>query len=106
MKITHQEYLTLKEIVGRYESKSQKPNPNYNLPKEILNKEVWELDTEKTYGTTVRLNTIFKNMGIKTVRDMIELSINDFISQRNFGKKCLEELKEVYDYNGIKFVEK
>jgi DNA-directed RNA polymerase alpha subunit len=104
MKITHQEYLTLKEIVGRYESKSK--NPNNNLPKEILDKKIWELDTEKTYGTTVRLNTIFKNMGIKTVRDMIELSINDFISQRNFGKKCLEELKEVYDYNGLKFVEK
>ena len=104
MKITHQEYLTLKEIVGRYESKSK--NPNNSLPKEILNKEVWELDTEKTYGTSVRLNTIFKNMGIKTVRDMLELSIHDFMNQRNFGKKCLEELKEVYDYNGLKFVEK
>lgn len=104
MKITHQEYLTLKEIVGRYESKSK--NPNNSLPREILDKEVWELDTEKTYGTSVRLNTIFKNMGIKTVRDMLELSIHDFINQRNFGKKCLQELKEVYDYNGLKFVEK
>ena len=104
MEITHQEYLTLKEIVGRYEKTSN--NPNVKLPKNLLNKEVWDLETKYTLGTSVRLYNVLHNMGIKTVKDMIELSINDFMNQRNFGKRCLEELKEVYEFNGIKFVEK
>lgn len=103
MELTHQEYLTLKEIVGRYEKTST--NPNHLLPKELLNKEVWSLETKYTLGTTVRLYNCLTNMGIKTVKDMIELSIHDFMNQRNFGKKCLNELKEVYEFNGIKFVD-
>jgi DNA-directed RNA polymerase alpha subunit len=105
MEISYSEYLTLKEIVGRYESKS-KPNPNHSLPNELLDKEIWELDTKDCMGTSVRLYNVMRNgMGLKTVRDMIELSVNDFLRQRNFGKKCLKELKEIYDHNGIKFVE-
>lgn len=104
MEITHQEYLTLKEIVGRYEKTSN--NPNMKLPKKLLDKEVWDLETKYTLGTSVRLYNILNNMGIKTVKDLIELSINDFMRQRNFGNKCLKELKEVYEFNGIKFVEK
>jgi DNA-directed RNA polymerase alpha subunit len=103
MELTHQDYLTLKEIVGRYEKTST--NPNYTLPKSLLNKEVWELDSKYCSGTTVRLYNVLTNMGIKTVKDMIELSINDFMGQRNFGKKCLHELKEIYEYNGIEFVD-
>ena len=104
MEITHQEYLTLKEIVGRYEKTSN--NPNVKLPTELLEKEVWELESKKVLGTSVRLYNILTNMGITSVKDMIELSINDFMRQRNFGKKCLKELKEIYEFNGIKFVEK
>ena len=104
MEITHQEYLTLKEIVGRYEKTSN--NPNVKLPKELLEKEVWELESKKVLGTSVRLYNILTNMGITSVKDMIELSIRDFTRQRNFGKKCLKELEEIYEYNGIKFVEK
>ena len=104
MEITHQEYLTMKEIVGRYEKTSN--NPNIKLPKELLEKEVWELETKKVLGTSVRLYNILTNMGITSVKDMIELSIRDFTRQRNFGKKCLKELEEIYEYNGIKFVEK
>jgi DNA-directed RNA polymerase alpha subunit len=104
MEITHQEYLTLKEIVGRYEKTSN--NPNVKLPTELLEKEVWKLESQKVLGTSVRLYNILTNMGIKSVKDMIELSINDFMRQRNFGNKCLKELKEIYEFNGIKFVEK
>jgi DNA-directed RNA polymerase alpha subunit len=104
MEITHQEYLTLKEIVGRYEKTST--NPNIKLPKELLEKEVWKLESQKVLGTSVRLYNILTNMGITSVKDMIELSINDFMRQRNFGNKCLKELKEIYEYNGLKFVEK
>jgi len=104
MEITHQEYLTMKEIVGRYEKTSN--NPNVKLPKELLEKEVWELESKKVLGTSVRLYNILTNMGITSVKDMIELSIRDFTRQRNFGKKCLRELEEIYEFNGIKFVEK
>jgi DNA-directed RNA polymerase alpha subunit len=104
MEITHQEYLTLKEIVGRYEKTST--NPNIKLPKELLEKEVWKLESQKVLGTSVRLYNILTNMGITSVKDMIELSINDFMRQRHFGNKCLKELKEIYEYNGLKFVEK
>lgn len=104
MEISYSEYLTLKEIVGRYESKS-KPNPNHSLPKELLDKEIWELGSEHVCGTSVRLYNVMKNgMGLRTVRDMIELSVNDFLRQRNFGKKCLKELQDIYEYNGIEFV--
>jgi DNA-directed RNA polymerase alpha subunit len=104
MEITHQEYLTLKGIVGRYEKTSN--NPNVKLPTELLEKEVWELESKKVLGTSVRLYNVLTNMGIKSVKDMIELSINDFMRQRNFGNKCLKELKDIYEHNGIKFVEK
>ena len=104
MEITHQEYLTMKEIVGRYEKTSN--NPNVKLPKELLEKEVWELESKKVLGTSVRLYNILTNMGITSVKDLIELSIRDFTRQRNFGKKCLRELEEIYEFNGIKFVEK
>jgi DNA-directed RNA polymerase alpha subunit len=103
MELTHQEYLTLKEIVGRYEKTST--NPNNNVPKELLKKEVWELDTHDCCGTTVRLYNVLTKMGIKTVDDMIKHSFSDFVNQRNFGKKCLKELKDIYDHNGLKFVE-
>jgi DNA-directed RNA polymerase alpha subunit len=104
MEITHQEYLTMKEIVGRYEKTSN--NPNIKLPKELLEKEVWELESKKVLGTSVRLYNILTNMGITSVKDMIELSIRDFTRQRNFGNKCLKELKDIYEFNGIKFVDK
>ena len=104
MEITHQEYLTLKEIVGRYERTSN--NPNMKLPKELLDKEVWKLESHKVLGTSVRLYNILTNMGITSVKDMIELSINDFTRQRHFGSKCLRELEDIYRHNGMKFVEK
>jgi DNA-directed RNA polymerase alpha subunit len=94
----------MKEIVGRYEKTSN--NPNVKLPKELLEKEVWELESKKVLGTSVRLYNILTNMGITSVKDLIELSIRDFTRQRNFGKKCLRELEEIYEFNGIKFVEK
>ena len=99
MDITHQEYLTMKEIVGRYESKlSQNENPNRLLPEKVLNKGIYEMDI------SVRLFHVMKHgMGIKTFNDMIELSVNDFLRQRNFGKKTLKELQELYADHGLQF---
>ena len=99
MELTHQEYTTLKEIVGRYESKSN--NSNYLLSKKVLDTTLYDMDI------SVRLFHVMKHgMGIKTIRDMVQLSVNDFTRQRNFGKRCLEELKELYDHYGLQFVEK
>jgi DNA-directed RNA polymerase alpha subunit len=103
MELTHHEYLTLKEIVGRYEKTST--NPNKGISKKLLEKEVWELDTHDCCGITVRLYNVLTNMGIKRVDDMIKHSFSDFVNQRNFGKKCLKELQDIYDHNGLKFVE-
>jgi len=98
MELTHQEYLTLKEIVGRYEKTSN--NPNVFLSTKELNKSIYDMDI------SVRLFHVMKNgMGIKTIRDMIHLSVHDYTIQRNFGKRCLEELKEIYEEHGLKFVE-
>ena len=97
MELSHQEYLTLKEIVGRYESILA--NPNNLLPKKVLEKPIWDIDL------SVRLYNILKNMGIKSIEDMVKHSVRDFYSQRNFGKKSLKELQELYEYYNLVFVE-
>ena len=98
MELSHKEYLTLKDIVGRYEMSLS--NPNVSVPVKVRKKEVWETNC------SVRLFNVFHNMGVKTIGDMLEKSIIEFTSQRNFGKRCLEELTEIYEDNGWTLVER
>lgn len=98
MELSHNEYLTLKEIVGRYEKSLS--NPNKSVPVKVRNMEVWETNC------SVRLYNVFHNMGVTTIGDMLEKSVREFTSQRNFGQKCLKELTMIYNDNGWKLVER
>jgi DNA-directed RNA polymerase alpha subunit len=98
MELSHKEYLTLKEIVGRYEKSLS--NPNLSVPIKVRNKEVWETNC------SVRLYNVFHNMGVDTIGDMLEKSVVEFVSQRNFGRRCMEELKEIYSDNGWTLIER
>jgi len=42
-----------------------------------------------------RIPNLLANMGVKSLRDIVSKSDADFLSTRNFGRKCLDNLKQV-----------
>jgi len=51
---------------------------------------------------SVRAQNCLRKASIKTVRDLVQVTEKDLLSNKNFGKKSLEEIKKVLDYLGLK----
>jgi len=45
----------------------------------------------------VRSHNCLKKMGINTIKDLVQRSEADLLKVRNFGKKSLEEVKNVLE---------
>ena len=63
----------------------------------LLNKPVDELDL------SVRSYNCLKNADIRTIRDLIKRSERDMLHTKNFGKKSLNEIKDLLHGMGLDF---
>ena len=64
---------------------------------EHLNKSVDEMEL------SVRSYNCLKNANIQTVRDLVVKSESDMIKVKNFGRKSLEEIREILESMGLHF---
>ena len=64
---------------------------------EILNRSVDELEL------SVRAYNCLKNAGIQTIRDLVQKTEAEMLRTKNFGRKSLNELKEVLRGFGLQF---
>jgi len=64
---------------------------------EILNRSVDELEL------SVRSYNCLKNAGIQTIRDLVQKTEAEMLRTKNFGRKSLNELKEVLRGFGLQF---
>jgi DNA-directed RNA polymerase subunit alpha len=62
---------------------------------EYLNKSVDELEL------SVRSANCLKNAGIRTIRDLVQKSERDMLETKNFGRKSLNEIKDILRPMGL-----
>ena len=64
---------------------------------EYLNRSVDELEL------SVRSANCLKNAGIRTIRELVQKSEKDMLETKNFGRKSLNEIKEILREKGLAF---
>lgn len=64
---------------------------------ENLNKSVEELEL------SVRAQNCLKNANIKTIAELVQKTEHDMLKTKNFGRKSLNEIKEILGEMGLKF---
>jgi DNA-directed RNA polymerase subunit alpha len=72
--------------------------PEGELPEnlaEILNRSVDELEL------SVRSANCLKNAGIRTIRDLVQKTEKDMLETKNFGRKSLNEIKDILRPMGL-----
>lgn len=67
------------------------------VPVELLLKPIEELEL------SVRANNCLLNANVKTVLDLVNLSNDDVLKIKNFGRKSLNEVTEIMEEFGLKF---
>lgn len=94
----HMEYFIFEEDEEQIET--EQPNlsisdePIYN---ENLNKSVEELEL------SVRAQNCLKNASINTIADLVQKTEHDMLRTKNFGRKSLNEIKEILHSMGLRF---
>jgi DNA-directed RNA polymerase subunit alpha len=73
------------------------PHPSRPLLDEYLNRSVDELEL------SVRAFNCLRNAGIRTIRDLVQRSESEMLKMKNFGRKSLNEVKEVLASMGLSF---
>jgi DNA-directed RNA polymerase subunit alpha len=68
------------------------PQPSFN---EHLDKSVEELEL------SVRSYNCLKNANIRTIRELVQKSENEMLKTKNFGRKSLNEIKEILTTMGL-----
>lgn len=89
--MTEKEYLEMVKKIREYENyqhrkqmkKIQKQKPS-----------IVDLDL------SVRTYNILKSYGVLTIDQLLTKTISDFWKMRGFGKKCWDELEDLYERNG------
>ncbi len=64
---------------------------------EVLNRSVEELEL------SVRSYNCFKNANIQTIGDLVQKSESEMLRTKNFGRKSLNEIKEILQGLGLGF---
>jgi DNA-directed RNA polymerase subunit alpha len=75
------------------ESQSISDNPVFNAN---LLKSVDELEL------SVRANNCLKNASIKTIADLVQKTEHEMLKTKNFGRKSLNEIKEILHSMGLR----
>jgi len=72
---------------------------------DYLNQQVKVKDIPPIYvrdiDVSVRLYNLFMEHGIKTLNQISNMDLSEFMKWRNCGRKTLKELEEITDYYGI-----
>src|ERR1700752_215348 len=72
------------------------PQEKTNDPRlEHLDRSVEELEL------SVRSYNCLKNANIQTIRELVQKSENEMLKTKNFGRKCLNEIKEILVKMGL-----
>ena len=84
------------EATKQEEVVSEEPaiDPELN---EVLSKPIEELDL------SVRSANCLKNANIRTLGDLVQRSEREMLSTKNFGRKSLDEIKDVLENYGLEF---
>jgi DNA-directed RNA polymerase subunit alpha len=60
----------------------------------------WDVPVE-TLNLSVRSFNCLKRAGISKVSELLDMSEDEIIKMRNFGKKSLDEIKQVLEERGL-----
>jgi DNA-directed RNA polymerase subunit alpha len=84
------------EAKGEMEEVTEQPEVDPRIS-ELLSKPIEELDL------SVRSANCLKNANIRTLGDLVQRSEREMLSTKNFGRKSLDEIKEVLANMGLSF---
>ncbi|MGA7615439.1 MAG: DNA-directed RNA polymerase subunit alpha [Thermoanaerobaculia bacterium] len=84
------------ETAEQQEELREEPSVDPKLM-ELLSKPIEELDL------SVRSANCLKNANIRTVGDLVQRTEREMLSTKNFGRKSLDEIKDVLDGMGLSF---
>lgn len=88
-------------FVGFFKNPREK-EPDLELEKEqLLDRRLREFEWGKRHR--IRVLTALGNRGIETLRQLLEKSESDLLKTRNFGKLCLEVVKQQLSELGLSF---
>ncbi|MEK6692543.1 MAG: DNA-directed RNA polymerase subunit alpha [Nitrospirota bacterium] len=87
--VTHEEENEEEEV---YETTSEKGKFNENLLRSVDELEL-----------SVRSYNCFKNANIKTIADLVQKTEHEMLKTKNFGRKSLNEIKEILTAMGLSF---
>jgi len=102
--IKHFEYLVFfKDLETQNKEKGKRVDnieetSNFDLLNENILKPIEELEL------TVRAYNCLKSAGINTIAELIQKSEGELLKTKNFGKRSLEEIKEVLTKQGLKLL--
>ena len=85
----------IKEI-QKYEAEEEEVSPLAEL-EEKLEKSIEELEL------SVRSFNCLQAAGIKTIRDLVQKTESEMLKYRNFGRKSLQEIKNILKDMGLSF---
>ena len=95
--MSEKEYLEMKKKVNQYEyNQHRKEMKRIQKLKPSIN----DLDI------SVRLYNIFKENQVHTIDELLSKSVSDFLRMKKFGRKCANELEQLYTDKGWEFANK
>jgi DNA-directed RNA polymerase alpha subunit len=83
-----QEYITAKNVIKVCEGS-----------KVSLDTSIRDLDI------SVRLANIMKSNDVWQIRDLLGMTVQDYLGARNLGIKTMREIRELYEYLDIELIE-
>jgi DNA-directed RNA polymerase subunit alpha len=87
-------FINFEEIVEVIEEPSERAQSQMN---EVLNRSVEELEL------SVRSYNCLKNANIQTIGDLVQKTESEMLRTKNFGRKSLNEIKEILGGLGLQF---
>jgi DNA-directed RNA polymerase subunit alpha len=85
-------FINFEEVEEAFEEEQPKKETKGN---EYLDRSVEELEL------SVRSNNCLKNANIKTIRDLVQKTESEMLKTKNFGRKSLNEIKEILATMGL-----
>jgi DNA-directed RNA polymerase alpha subunit len=95
--MSEKEYLEMKKKVNQYE---------YNQHRKEMKRIQNQKPSINDLDISVRLYNIFKENEILTIDQLLTKSVSDFLRMKKFGRKCANEVEQLYEDKGWEFADK
>lgn len=95
--MSEKEYLEMKKKVNQYE---------YNQRRKEMKRIQNQKPSVSDLDLSVRLYNILKENQVFTIDELLTKSVSDFLKMKNFGRKCAQEIQQLYDDKGWEFPNK